>query len=354
MFNAYIHGIGDYIPDLRIDNSDFLERTFYSKTGLQESADTRETIQRFSEVAGIHTRRLADDGIMASHMGLKAAQEAIETSGIDPEQIDRIIFAHNTGDITSHGSQSSFIPNLAAKVKRELGIKNINCVAYDLIFGCCGWIEGVAQATVYIESGQASCVLVIGADTISRITDHFDRDSMIFADGAGAVVMCATREDKGVKGFRTVSHCAEEADSLIMGPSNYPNSIPDQEYLKMNGRMVMRYALKEAPHLMSETLKMIGYKLEDIDYFLMHQANSKMVIMIIKRLFALEGIDSFPEEKVPLTAPYLGNNAVATVPTLLYELAGLKLNDRGIRKGDLVAFAALGSGMHASCLLHRF
>ena len=175
---------------------------------------------KFEEVAGIVERRVAEKGIRASDLGAQAAQLAIESAGIDPETLDYIIVAHNLGDVNFGTIQSDLLPNLAAKVKHKLGIKNSRCVAYDILFGCPSWVQAFIQANYYIQSGDVKRVLVVGADTVSRMTDPHDIDGMLFADGAGAAIVEAIEVDDenpvGVLAHLTVSDCLGEADYLKM------------------------------------------------------------------------------------------------------------------------------------------
>ena len=150
---------------------------------------------------GIEERRFADDSMLASDMGASAAEDALTMSGFDRENLDYIIVAHNFGDVRADNPRVDMVPSLASKVKHHLGIKNPYCVAYDLPFGCPGWLQGVIQATYYIHSGDAKSALVIGTETLSRICDPHDRDSMIYADGAGGALSWKRRRATGRKAF---------------------------------------------------------------------------------------------------------------------------------------------------------
>jgi 3-oxoacyl-[acyl-carrier-protein] synthase III len=184
-------------------------------------------------------------------LGLIAAQVAIKNSGIDPETLDYIIFAHNFGDFRFGTVQSDMVPSLAARVKHSLKIRNNFCVAYDLLFGCPGWIEGVIHANAFIKSGIAKRCLVIGAEILSRVVDIHDRDSMIYAVGAGAVILeINNNDDSGIQSHLSASHTLNEKDYLFFGKSYNNESCQDTKYIKMDGRKIYEFALLHVPNAM--------------------------------------------------------------------------------------------------------
>lgn len=310
---------------------------------------------KFEEVAGIVERRVAEKGIRASDLGAQAAQLAIESAGIDPETLDYIIVAHNFGDVNFGTIQSDLLPNLAAKVKHKLGIKNSRCVAYDILFGCPSWVQAFIQANYYIQSGDVKRVLVVGADTVSRMTDPHDIDGMLFADGAGAAIVEAVEVDEGtpvgVLAHLTISDCLGEADYLKMGDSLKLET--EGQFIRMYGKGVFRYAVTKVPEAMNECLAKAGLKLEDVDKFVMHQANMKMNKIILKRLYESNGYDDYPEEMMPLVVHKLGNSSAATVPTVLDLIVKGVMDGHSINKGDIVVFASVGAGMHANCVVYK-
>ena len=184
-----ITGSGSYIPKLTKVNDDFLDSQFFDKNGSSFENSNSEIIDKFVSITGIKERKYVSEKLNSSDLATEAAKNAINDSGIDPETIDYIIFAHNFGDISCNSNQIDNLPALATKVKRNLKIKNPKCIGYDILFGCPGWIEGVIQAKSFIQSNMASKCLIIGSETLSRVTDLNDRDSMIYADGAGAVIL---------------------------------------------------------------------------------------------------------------------------------------------------------------------
>ena len=187
--NSIITGTGSYIPEGVKKNTDFLNNNFFSEKKDQLIDSNTSIIEKFKGITGIEERRYLESGLLNSEIAMIASQIAIEKAGIDPETIDQIIFAHNFGDLSTENNQSDMLPSLASKVKHLLRIKNPNCVAYDIIFGCPGWIQGMIQADQFIQAGMAKRCLVIGAETLSRIIDPHDRDSMIYSDGAGACIL---------------------------------------------------------------------------------------------------------------------------------------------------------------------
>jgi len=202
---SVITGTGSFIPGNIVANEDFLKNTFLERNGESFAKTNEEIIEKFGEITGIRERRYADDDMVASGLAARAAEQAIESSGIDREELDYIIVAHNFGDIRADNRRSDMVPALASRVKNKLKVQNPRCIAYDLPFGCPGWLQGIIQANYYIRSGDAKSALVIGTETLSRVCDPHDRDSMIYADGAGATVLEAG-EPGGESGI--LSHAA--------------------------------------------------------------------------------------------------------------------------------------------------
>jgi len=207
-----ITGTGSYIPNIIKTNKDFIENTFYGENGELIATPNEEIVEKFKDITGIYERRYAGQDMNTSEMATEASKLAIQDAGIDPETIDQIIVAHNFGNVLPGTIQTDTIPAIASRVKNQLGIRNPNCVAYDILFGCPGWIQGVIQADAFIKSGMAKRCLVIGAETLSRVVDPHDRDSMIFSDGAGAcIVEGDTDSESGILAASVQSHCNEEA-----------------------------------------------------------------------------------------------------------------------------------------------
>lgn len=354
-YSSKIIGSGSVLPNIKKANSAFWANTFFNKDHELMTKTNEAITAKFEEVAGIVERRVAEKGVNASDLGAQAAQLAIESSGIDPETLEYIIVAHNFGDVNYGTIQSDMLPNLAAKVKQKLGIKNSRCIAYDILFGCPSWVQAFIQAEYYIKSGDVKRVLVVGADTVSRMTDPHDIDGMLFADGAGAAILERVEFDVenpvGVLSHLTVSDCTIEADYLKMGDSLKLDT--EGQYIRMYGKGVFRYAVSKVPVAMNECLEKAGLRLEDVDKFVMHQANMKMNKIILKRLYELNGYEDYPEEMMPLVVDKLGNSSAATVPTVLDLIMKGVMDGQNIKKGDIVVFASVGAGMHANCIVYK-
>jgi 3-oxoacyl-[acyl-carrier-protein] synthase III len=351
---SVITGTGSYIPENRITNEDFLNHFFYDRNGNSFEKENSEIIEKFGEITGIRERRYATDDIMASDMGTIAARKAIESSGTDPESIDYIIVAHNFGDVRPDNRRVDLLPTLASRVKQQLEIKNPYCVAYDLPFGCPGWLQGVIQSDYFLKSGDAKSTLVIGTETLSRVCDPHDRDSMIYADGAGATIIEArkTEEETGILSHLTRTDTLSQAYYLNMDKS-YNSDSDDTLYLKMEGRKLYHYALSHVPGLVKASLEKAGVSIDDIRKILIHQANEKMDEAILQRIFELYGKKTPSKCVMPMTISKLGNTSVATVPTMLDLILRGNLDEHQINPGDHIVLASVGAGMNINSVVYR-
>ncbi len=352
--NAVITGTGSYIPSVIKTNHDFNGERFYSATNEPFEAENSVIIEKFKAITGIEERRYVTDNLRASDIAAIAAKNAIEDAGVDPEELDYIILGQNFGDIQKGTIQTDILPSLAARVKHLLKIKNPNCVAYDVVFGCPGWVEGIIQAYTYMRAGLAKKCLVIGAETLSRVLDMHDRDSMIYSDGAGACIL-EFRENgpSGILSHATQSHTYEEANFLFMGKSNIPDTDPKVRYIKMHGRKIYEYALSNVPQAMKIALDDSGVSIEEVKKVFIHQANEKMDEAIIKRFFRLYKTP-VPEQVMPMSIHKLGNSSVATVPTLLDLVLKGKLEDHQVNKGDVIILASVGAGMNINAVVYKY
>jgi len=353
--HSVIIGTGSYIPENIISGDAFLNSTFYDN-GVALDKDIQEIIHKFTEITEIKERRYIDDHLTSTDMAVIAAQRAVDHAGIDKESLDHIIFCHNFGDVKLGSNRMDILPALAAKVKQILQIENPDCVAYDLIFGCPGWVQGAIQANYLIQSGDASRVMVIGAETLSRITDAHDRDTMIFSDGAAAVIFEAksSEEDLGIIAHKTQTYAVNFGSLLTMGKSNNPAETNGNMYLKMNGRKLYEFAVTNVPQVVKKAIDKAEIDIKDIKIVFIHQANGKMDHAIMKRLFKLYDIDAVPDNLVPMSICWLGNSSVATVPTLLDLVWKGNVNGYQINKGDYAVFASVGAGMHINAFVYRF
>lgn len=331
-------------------------QTFYGEDANRIDTPTKEIVEKFQEITGIEERRYASEEMNSSDMAAIAAKIAIEDSGINPEELDQIIVAQNFGNVIKHTIQTDVLPALASRVKHDLGIKNPNCVAYDILFGCPGWVQGVIQADTFFKAGIAKKALVVGTETLSRVIDTYDRDSMIFSDGAGAVILEAnhTKEtSSGILSWSAQSHCIDEAYYLYLGKSNFPGSDPRIRYIKMKGRKVYEYAMLHVPAAMKDCLDKAGIPITGLKKVFIHQANEKMDEGIIRRLFKLYGIKEIPEHIMPMSIHKLGNSSVATIPTLFDMVKRGLWDNHDLNEGDIVLFASVGAGMNINAICYR-
>jgi 3-oxoacyl-[acyl-carrier-protein] synthase-3 len=350
--NIKITGTGSYIPTRAIANAEFANHDFMDEQGIPLIYSNEVVAEKFRQITGIEERRYAEDNLLTSDIAFFAAEKAIKDAGIDPETLDYIIMAHNFGNVKQGAIQSDILPSLASRVKHSLKIKNPKCVAYDILFGCPGWVEGVIQAQAYIKSGMAKKCLVIGAETLSRVIDPHDRDSMIYSDGAGASIIEATDDEGGILAHETASFTYDEAYFLFFGNSYNKNHDPDIRYIKMYGRKIYEFALNHVPDAMKSCLDESGVAINDVKKILIHQANEKMDEAIIQRFFKL--YDKTPPEGVmPMSIHKFGNSSVATIPTLYDLLIKGQLENQQINKGDVVIFASVGAGMNINAFVYR-
>ena len=355
MINTVITGTGSYIPEIEVENTSFIENPFCFNDGRRIQNNNVDVIEKFKEITGISARRYVNDSQSCSEIAWIASKRAIENSGVDPESIDMIIVAHNFGDIVKGSVQTDIVPSIASRVKHKLGIKNQFCVPYDLIFGCPGWVQGVIQAHLFIKAGEIKRCLVVGAEVLSRVVDPFDRDTMIFADGAGACIVEAIEEEnpRGVLSHATVSHTVTENAYLSIGESFNKFRGDNTKYIKMNGHRIYQYSLTEVPKAMKYCLDKIDLGLQEIKKILIHQANEKMDQAIINRLFKEFGIKDVPENIMPMIIERLGNSSVATVPTLYDLIKQGELAKHQLNPGDKILLASVGAGMNINCIVYQ-
>lgn len=348
-----ITGVGSYIPEVKVANIDFDKHVFLNEDGSPFAYTNEVVIGKFKSITGIEQRRYAAPEQCSSDLAFLASQKAIENAQIDPETLDYIIFAHNFGDVKYGTNQSDMIPSLATRVKHKLQIKNPKCVAFDILFGCPGWIEGVLQANAFIKSGMAKRCLVIGSETLSRVVDDHDRDSMIYSDGAGATIIESSDDETGMLSYENATFSYDEAGYLYFGQSYNPDLDPDTKYIKMHGRKIYEFALSQVPAAMQSCLDKSGLGIDDVKKILIHQANEKMDEAIIHRFYKLYG-KSVPKDIMPMSIHELGNSSVATVPTLFDLLIRGKIENQEIHKGDVIIFASVGAGMNVNAFVYRY
>lgn len=357
MINSVIKGTGKFIPSRRIKNEDFLNHDFFDAKGHKIPTPNEDVLEKFRAITTIEERRYVTNDLVTSDIAYYAAQETLVSAGSGKEDLDYILVAHNFGDVDQNNRSSDFVPSIAARVKQQLGIENPETIAFDLPFGCPGWVQAFIQADYILKSGDAQKILVIGAETLSRVADPHDRDSMLYGDGAGGILLEGMEEKtkRGVMGHQSRSDALHYSHMLYMGNSYNPcYKKPDRLFLKMNGRKLYQYALENVPKAIQSCLEKTGLQLDQVDKLLLHQANGKMDEAILERLYSLNGLDEIPDHIMPMTINKLGNSSVATLPTLLDLIRKNELPNHQIESGDQVVFASVGAGMNINALVYRF
>ena len=322
---AKITGTGSAVPDAVLSNSD-LEK-------MVETSDEWITTR-----TGIRERRIADDGTASSDIAHEAAQKALEAADVGPGELDAVVVGTVTPDF--------LFPSTACVVQSHLGAKN--ACAFDLMAGCAGFLYTLHIAQGMIKSGGAQKILVIGAETLSKIVDFKDRSTCIlFGDGAGAVVLEGS-DEPGI--LSSLVSSDGDCWDLLYVPAGGSRRPVDRDvletgdqYIKMKGNDVFRVAVKSMESATVDAVEKAGLRPDDIDLFVPHQANHRIVEAVRKRL-------DFPEEKVFLNLDRYGNTSAASVPLALDEA----VRSGRVSRGDTVLFAAFGAGFAWGASVVRF
>ncbi|WP_419891984.1 beta-ketoacyl-ACP synthase III [Paenibacillus xylanexedens] len=312
-----IIGTGKYVPEKILTNSD-----------LEKMVDTND--EWIVSRTGIKERHIAAPDQATSDLAYEAAIEALESAGMTGSDLDLIIVATITPD-------SSF-PSTACILQDKLGAKG--AAAFDLSAACSGFVYGLASATSFIQSGMYNNALVIGADCLSRITDYTDRNTcVLFGDGAGAVVVGEVPEGRGFKAFDLGAEGA--GGSLLQmegGGSRLPATAETVEnkkhYINMNGREVFKFAVRVMGTATIEVLRKAGMERTDVDLFVPHQANIRIIQSAMQRL-------ELPEEKVVVNVDKYANTSAASIPLALVEAA----EEGRMKAGDTVLMVGFGGGL---------
>jgi 3-oxoacyl-[acyl-carrier-protein] synthase-3 len=356
MASSVITGTGAFIPCNVLLNEHFVGNTFLEESGSPITHTSEVIIEKFTKITGIRERRYVPEHLNASDIAAAAGRDALADSGIDPETLDQIVVSHNFGDVAFGSLQSQNVPSLSSRVKHILGIRRPECIAFDVLVGCPGWVHSLIQSHAWFKAGMAKKVLLIGSETLSRVIDQADRNSMIFADGAGACVLEYKEEDAGgpgILGTSAQTHSVHEVNYINMGPSFNSNEEDAPLYIKMKGRKVYEYALKHVPLAMKACLEQSGVHLSEVNKILIHQANEKMDEEIVNRLYSLYGYDKPAEGIMPMSIQWLGNSSVATIPTLYHMIMKGEMAEHEIKKGDVILFASVGAGMNINAVCYR-
>ena len=352
---SMITGTGSIIPELLVPNSHFETNEFYDRNGTRIEKSSSEIVAKLEAITGIRERRYIPFDQDSIQLMTDASRLAVEDAGLDINDLSGIIVAHNAGNMVPDTGAFHTVPNLAAALKHELHSTNYNCFAYDVLFGCPGWLQAIIQAHHAIQCDGAEHILVTGLEVASRLLDPHDPDSMILADGCGACVVSRSNAgENGVLSYSTFSHAMDDNRIIYLGPSNKPG-IEGSCYFHMNGRAVYKYATEWVPKVIKSAIDKSGLDIGDIDLFLLHQANAKMLDAIAANLAELCGV-TFEKlaDKIPTTIDFLGNTSVATIPTMLDLIRKQKLDGFEIRDGDVAVLASVGAGMHCNAIVYRF
>lgn len=314
--NIKIIGTGSYLPEKIVTNDD-----------LSKIMDTSD--EWIKSRTGIETRHLAVEETTTT-MSVEASKRALEKAGIKAEDLDIIIAATITAD--------KVIPGLACEVQSAIGATN--AVAFDINAACSGFLFSLNTAAMYLQSGVYKNVLVIGAETLSKIVDWEDRSTcVLFGDGAGAAVVTATEEEEKAS-ILSVVQGADGARGEVLTCGNRQNNNPyckgdtALDYVYMNGQEVYKFAVKTVPEAINEAVEKAGIALEDVDLFLLHQANYRIIEAVAKRL-------KQPIEKFPTNMQECGNVSAASVPILLDKV----FNHGMIKQGNKIVLAGFDAGL---------
>lgn len=352
-----IIGTGSYLPPRIIKNSHFLKNEFYELSKKKiEGKTNEEIIQKFKEITNIEERRYVADDQVTSDIAALAITNACESAGISQDSLDFILFGHNFGDVHKGNVRIDIIPGLANKVKMKLKIDNPSCICHDVISGCPGWTQSMITADAYIKSGFMKRGVVVGADVLSRISDPHDRDSMIYADGAGATIVEAIESDEpiGILSHSSRSDSVQHASLLTLGESNNPDFKGNDLFVKMTGHKLYIYAINTVPGVVKESIEKAGLELGDIKKIFIHQANEKMDEAILGNLFKLYGEQNIPEGIMPMSINRLGNSSTGTVPTLIDLVLKGKMAGHEVNKGDYTVLCSVGAGMNINSIVYKW
>jgi len=317
IFNSKIISSGSYLPKKVVSNFD-----------LEKTIDT--TNDWIVERTGIKQRHIAGDNELTSDIGYFAAKDALQKASLNPEDIDLIVLATTTPDLT--------FPSTATSIQAKLGAKN--SFAFDIQAVCSGFVYALNVADNFIKVGQVKTALVIGADILSRIVDWQDRNTcVLFGDGAGAVVLQAI--DNNNEGIIATNLYSDGSLNSILNTSGGVSSSKNSGFIQMQGKEVFKHAVDKMTKSVVDVLAKAGLQISDIDWLIPHQANSRILSGVAKKL-------NLPEEKVVMTVSNHANTSAASIPLALDTIYNQ------IKKGDIVVFEALGGGLTWGAILVRW
>lgn len=303
-----ICGTGFCVPKRVVDNEEL--------SRMVETSD-----EWIRERTGIAKRRIITEETTVS-MATEAAKQALADAGISAEQVELIL--------TATISSNVILPCAACEVQKEIGA--VNAVCFDINAACCGFLTAYQTAQAYIAAGIYQTILIIGSESLSKLTDWTDRGTCIlFGDGAGAAVLNAGEGER----FQSILYSdGSRGEALSCSGKHWKSGEEDTGFMKMDGREVFQFAVKRVPEVIREVLEANRCKLEEIDYFIVHQANRRIIESVAKRLGADIG-------KFPMNLQEYGNTSSASIPILLAELR----KNGTIKKGNRILLAGFGAGL---------
>jgi len=326
-YNAVISGTGSYAPPRTLSNEDFAK--------MLDTSDEWITTR-----TGIKTRHIAADNETTAQLATKASEKALADAGLEATDIELIIVATITPEMV--------FPSTACFVQDMLGA--VNAWAFDLLAACSGFVYGVATAREFITSGRYKNALVIGAETLSKITDYEDRAScVLFGDGAGAVVVEQSQD--GPLGIVYSSSSSDGSGWTSLNcqahgsrhPANRPLDDPKKIFMTINGREVYQLAVRRIVEIVGDCLEQCNLTIGDIDMFIPHQMNARIIESVAKRL-------KLPTERVFINIDRYGNTSSASIPIALDECC----REGRVKSGDIVLMVAFGAGLTWGANLVQF
>lgn len=319
LFNSKIVSSGSYLPKKILTNYD-----------LEKIVETSN--DWIIERTGIKQRHIAAENELTSDISVSAAKSALEAAKLSAEDIDLIIVATTTPDLT--------FPSTATTVQAKLGAKN--AFAFDVQAVCAGFVYAVNVADNFIKTGQVKNALVIGADILSRIVDWKDRNTcVLFGDGAGAIILTATENQN--EGILSCGLYSDGTLNSILNTNGGVSSNQKAGFIQMQGKEVFKHAVDKMAKSVVDALKKVDLEISDIDLLIPHQANARILNAVAKKL-------ELPEEKVIMTVPDHANTSAASIPLAL----DFAMKNNKIKKDDLVVFEALGGGLTWGAVIVRF
>lgn len=324
--NSYILGIGSYLPSLILTNKD-----------LEKMVDT--TDEWIVSRTGIKKRHISAKEEATSDLATKASLSAIEDAGISPNEIDMIIVATFTPDM--------MLPSTATRVQKNIGANNAS--AFDISAACSGFIYGLSIAHQFIISGTIKNVLVVGAETITKYVDWSDRNtSVLFGDGAGAVVVSQKSNGAKILGFHLGANGNPPKEWLMLAGSGSINGDANilkekKNFITMNGKEIFKFSVKILPAIITTVVKKYGLRIEDIDLVIPHQANRRIIESAAERL-------NIPIQKFYMNIDRCANTSAASIPIAMVDAR----RENMLNKGNIIVLAGFGAGLTWGSMLIQY